>query len=410
MFPRELSSSPCRCTFANSHSLQQAVTQCTADSGNVEDCPVFDFFTDEFSEGCKIPAEVDEVVSGVLAALPGCNPIQPGPEVAVQQSGCGATTTIGPALLPYVDLTVSKGFEYIGCGTDVAFQTRTLSGASTAGPNMTVEYCVDYCVGEGFSIAGVEYTDECYCGDSVPSDRAPTAGLMGDCTMPCAGDSSENCGGAQLISLYQKCDGTCENVQYGVNTETPLDAKSAPLIPPASYTSPTTSSASAVASVAEDSDPIKQFSHSAAASTSTLQVYSTVTVLPIAVSSSSNSLPAPASSLVLPTTASDCAATATVTIPATTIYMSASDVQAVTSVISISTRTEYQTVTVPTGFGPYGFSNATASNVASTGFLTSASGSGVHSTRVRPTEMAGHGKEKRDEHIGRHVHAGRRFW
>lgn len=34
--------------------------------------------------------------------------------------------------------------------------------------------------------------------------------------MKCAGDDGEYCGGAQTISLYKKCDGTCENSQVGV--------------------------------------------------------------------------------------------------------------------------------------------------------------------------------------------------
>lgn len=44
----------------------------------------------------------------------------------------------------------------------------------------------------------------------------PTPGIVGNCMMKCAGDSTEYCGGAQRISLYHKCDGTCENAQTGV--------------------------------------------------------------------------------------------------------------------------------------------------------------------------------------------------
>ena len=42
------------------------------------------------------------------------------------------------------------------------------------------------------------------------------AGIVGNCMMKCAGDSGEYCGGAQLISLYKKCDGACQNAQVGV--------------------------------------------------------------------------------------------------------------------------------------------------------------------------------------------------
>jgi hypothetical protein len=201
--------------------LQDAVTNCNDDSGVIQNCPAFDFFTNEFSQGCLIPTSVDEQVFGVMDALPGCNPVQSGPANAVEQSGCGATTTIGPPELPYVDLTKTKGFEYVGCGTDIAGQPRTLSGASTTdNTGMTVESCVDFCVAAGYTIAGMEFSTQCFCGNSIPAANAPTPGLMGNCMMPCSGDSKEMCGGASLLSLYQKCGSTCQNVQYTVNNST----------------------------------------------------------------------------------------------------------------------------------------------------------------------------------------------
>jgi len=44
---------------------------------------------------------------------------------------------------------------------------------------------------------------------------APVAGILGNCNMPCAGDSSEVCGGSRALSLYKKCSGSdCTNAQY----------------------------------------------------------------------------------------------------------------------------------------------------------------------------------------------------
>jgi hypothetical protein len=199
--------------------LQKAVTECTNDSGQVEDCPVFDLYDDSFTNGCKIPTSMNEQVSGVLEALPGCNPVQDGPSNAVVKTGCGAPTTIGTPENNFVDLTVSKKFEYVGCGTD-SISNRGFTGASTSAKDMTNEKCVDFCTSEGFSVAGTEYSDECYCSNSIPTANAPTSGLMGNCFMPCAGDSKEFCGGAGTISLYKKCGATCQNVQYGVNNST----------------------------------------------------------------------------------------------------------------------------------------------------------------------------------------------
>jgi hypothetical protein len=200
--------------------LQKAINECTSDSGVIEECEVFEFFSDQITQGCKIPASVDEQVDGILDALPGCNPVQGGPGMAKAMSGCGAPTTIGTPEYNFVDLTISKGFEYLGCGPDIAGQARTLGGDSLTADNMTNEKCVDYCVSKGFTIAGTEYTTQCFCGNSILAGREPVPGLYGDCTMPCSGDSKETCGGGGQISLYQKCGNTCKNAIYAVNNST----------------------------------------------------------------------------------------------------------------------------------------------------------------------------------------------
>lgn len=67
-----------------------------------------------------------------------------------------------------------------------------------------------------YALSGLEYSYQCFCGDVIPSDRAPIPSLIGNCAMPCSGDSKETCGGASLISLYQKCgDGArpCVNIK-----------------------------------------------------------------------------------------------------------------------------------------------------------------------------------------------------
>jgi hypothetical protein len=201
--------------------LQRAVTECRADSGVIEDCHVFDFFTIDFSNGCKVFSSIDEQTSGVLTALPGCNQITSGPEMATASSGCGAVTTFGTPEYNYVDFTASKGFEYVGCGFDFAGKARTLDGASTTSDSMTNSACLDFCTSKGFSIAGTEYSRECYCGNSIADHRMPITGLVGSCNMPCTGDATQTCGGAGTISLYKKCDGaSCQNIIYNVHNGT----------------------------------------------------------------------------------------------------------------------------------------------------------------------------------------------
>ncbi|KAI9792686.1 MAG: hypothetical protein M1816_001785 [Peltula sp. TS41687] len=211
--------------------LQKAIGTCLDGNhaldhnGDINSCPaLLPLIPDAESNGCIIPPSVDEPVSGVLKALPGCNPVQKGPGRAMPEKVCQATSTIGKPDTFYTDLTSTKGWEYVGCGSDVAFTARTLPDASTSAKDMTVEKCVDFCVGKGLTVAGLEFAEECYCGKSIPQDRAPKPGILGNCMMKCAGDKGEYCGGAQTISLYKKCDGACQsgNAQVGVvgNTTT----------------------------------------------------------------------------------------------------------------------------------------------------------------------------------------------
>ncbi|PVF98750.1 WSC-domain-containing protein [Serendipita vermifera] len=63
---------------------------------------------------------------------------------------------------------------------------------------MTVGKCIDACKAAGFTVAGLEYASECYCGNELPTQPA-TEG----CAMPCAGDSAHICGGGNRLSVYR---------------------------------------------------------------------------------------------------------------------------------------------------------------------------------------------------------------
>ncbi|TVY57397.1 WSC domain-containing protein [Lachnellula cervina] len=218
----------------NVSTLQTAVDNCNDNSGVIEKCPYFDFITDTAAQACVIPPSIDEQVFGVMPKLPGCNTPQDGPTKASAQSECGAPTQIGQPHLPYVDLTSSKGFAYVGCGSDPGGQPRTLQGDQVNNATgMTVEYCVDYCVSKGFSVAGVEFSSQCFCDNSIPADRAPISSLVGNCALPCSGNSKEICGGASLISLYKKCQGSpCANVVLPIiNGLVPANSASAETTP-----------------------------------------------------------------------------------------------------------------------------------------------------------------------------------
>ena len=201
--------------------LQEKIESCNA--GDDEDALPGCFgelFTDDQQHQCTIPAMVDEPVSGELKALPGDNPIQGGPGDATIIPTKELKIPTTPPPIDFKDMT-SKGWSYQGCASDTG-SSRSLSGSSNSDDNMTVEACIDYCSGKGYSLAGIEYGNQCYCDNSIPQDQAPVKGEWGGCSMPCAGDASEICGAGDALSLYKKCDGgACTNAGFELGTPVP---------------------------------------------------------------------------------------------------------------------------------------------------------------------------------------------
>ena len=70
---------------------------------------------------------------------------------------------------------------------------------------MTVPSCVAFCKGLGLGFAGVEYSQECWCGDAIEYVNGAAKAPNGDgrCQMPCVGDISTLCGGWAMIDIYQ---------------------------------------------------------------------------------------------------------------------------------------------------------------------------------------------------------------
>ncbi|PWW76934.1 hypothetical protein C7212DRAFT_279251 [Tuber magnatum] len=67
--------------------LQEAINVCTSPSGVIDECGVFDLYTENEMQQCTIKQTVKEDVVGPLKELPGCNPVSDGPEPA-KRDGC----------------------------------------------------------------------------------------------------------------------------------------------------------------------------------------------------------------------------------------------------------------------------------------------------------------------------------
>ncbi|KAI9774328.1 MAG: hypothetical protein M1840_004222 [Geoglossum simile] len=103
-----------------------------------------------------------------------------------------ATGSSGPSAATKVGNFVSQGCYTEGTGG------RALQGKGSASDTLTLESCAASCA--GFQYFGAEYARECYCGNAIMAGSVPA---VDGCTMTCAGNASEFCGGASRLSVYQ---------------------------------------------------------------------------------------------------------------------------------------------------------------------------------------------------------------
>lgn len=83
---------------------------------------------------------------------------------------------------------------YQGCYADAP--ARALPHEAGSRSDMTPQVCQALC--EGYAYAGVQYYDQCFCGDELRHEIRPTE----ECNTPCAGDGSQTCGGEWRNSIY----------------------------------------------------------------------------------------------------------------------------------------------------------------------------------------------------------------
>lgn len=88
--------------------------------------------------------------------------------------------------------------EYLGCFIDK--EDRDIEGSLTRTKTMTTEACVSECRLTGYKIAATQYGEQCFCGNSH-GDYGRTSDA--ECSFPCAGNTSQKCGGGWRNSVYQ---------------------------------------------------------------------------------------------------------------------------------------------------------------------------------------------------------------
>ena len=68
----------------------------------------------------------------------------------------------------------------------------------------TIEKCIGFCKGKGASLAGVEYSQECWCGNEIKNGGKKLDGNDAKkCNLPCKGDSKQSCGGMAVVGVWK---------------------------------------------------------------------------------------------------------------------------------------------------------------------------------------------------------------
>ncbi|KAJ7917393.1 hypothetical protein B0H13DRAFT_1608409, partial [Mycena leptocephala] len=95
-----------------------------------------------------------------------------------------------------------KEWKSIGCQADSTSDRALKHLVAVASRNMTVEGCLDSCATGGYILGGVEFGDECYCGNALLYGY----GASTACNKPCSANAFELCGGPDALNLYQFAD------------------------------------------------------------------------------------------------------------------------------------------------------------------------------------------------------------
>ncbi|XP_030838977.1 uncharacterized protein LOC105444780 [Strongylocentrotus purpuratus] len=114
------------------------------------------------------------------------------------------------------------GEDYLGCFVDKS-DDRLLSGDRLYGhPSMSISYCIQFCkesTAANYKYAGVEYGDQCYCGETSDDYTRHGVGTDAHCQVPCTGDPTESCGGFQYIAIFTIHVETVETTPAVVSSE-----------------------------------------------------------------------------------------------------------------------------------------------------------------------------------------------
>ena len=127
-------------------------------------------------------------------------------------STIASSTSVAPTSSAPATSGLPSGWAYKGCYVDNA-NGRVLPQQQPDNSKLTVESCITACSGLGYSVAGMEYSTQCFCGNAIYSGGT-LASSDSDCNMACGGNAKEECGAGNRLSIYS--NGTLTTYQPAV--------------------------------------------------------------------------------------------------------------------------------------------------------------------------------------------------
>ncbi|KAI9055302.1 hypothetical protein LZ554_000262 [Drepanopeziza brunnea f. sp. 'monogermtubi'] len=161
---------------------------------------------------------------------------------------------------PVADFTTISDYQKLGCYSEGSMG-RSLSWRQSQvnASTMTVESCLTACKTGGYSFAGLEFAQECYCGVVLGNGTLPVDDSK--CNKPCRGNPSETCGGSSVLDLYvakdlestEPCEGGSSSFSSSFPTPTPSSSSTSSTSLPEITTSSTLSSTVSISSSSSSS-------------------------------------------------------------------------------------------------------------------------------------------------------------
>lgn len=110
---------------------------------------------------------------------------------------CGGSNLLSVYRTNFTTQVPRQDYASLGCYSEPP-DSRALDRVLSS-PKMTTNKCLVICSYRSFAYAGLEFGSECWCGDVLNPDAAPSPD---SCDMPCAGNESDTCGGRGALTLY----------------------------------------------------------------------------------------------------------------------------------------------------------------------------------------------------------------